>query len=358
MPPSIDKIIDGVMVGDRLSPDEALILLESNEVSVLGAAANRLARRQLRDQYRTYGVEAVVFYSNVCVSGCRFCSFFRPAGHHQGFVLSISELHRILRDASNHGPSHVRLQGGLHPDLKIDYFERLLAEIKEGFGLQIHAFSPPEILHIARASGISVTESLRRLHRAGLDSIPGDGADVFDAGCRGRISPHKCSADEWIEVAARAHGAGVPTSATMMFGHLETAEQRVAHLERLRRLQDGTHGIASFAPSTFVPRSTALPETPRITAFEYLRMIAVCRMYLDNVQHIEASWMTEGIDAASLALAFGADDIGCARIFGQNVRDVETSRYPDKEELMAAIVKAGCEPKLRSGLCEPVETEA
>jgi len=355
---SIDRILEKPLAGERLTPEEGLALLENPRLQVVGATAQRAARERLTQPYRTYAVAAHVYYTNVCSSGCRICAFHRPAGHRQGFVISTSQLQAAIKSSVDQGASHVTLSGGLHPDLKLGFYERLVAEVKETSGLHVRAFSPAEIVNIARVNRMKETDVLRRLKTAGMDSMGGDGADVLTHECRNAIGPRKCSPDAWIDVAIKAQALGLCTEATMMFGHLESKKDRILHLERIRRIQDGTGGFLAFVPHRFLPLNTGLPEIQSPGAFDYLQTLAVSRLYLDNVPHVRTSVYTCSPEMISLAMEFGADDAGCVRLLAQQMPEADPGAETGREHLIWAIRAAGYEPRERDAVFSVISKES
>ncbi|MHC4321035.1 MAG: CofH family radical SAM protein, partial [Planctomycetota bacterium] len=273
--------------------------------------------------------------------------------HRDGYVLSKDEIFKKIEETISFGGTQILMQGGLHPDLKIDYYVDLLRSIKEKFDIHIHSFSPPEIIHISTLNNLPTKEVLALLKNAGLDTIPGGGAEILTDRCRGILSPHKCSANEWLQVMKEAHVSGIKSTATMMFGHVETLEERVVHLEKIRQLQDETGGFTAFIPWTFQPKNTALfLSTEKVTGFkiggfDYLRTLAVSRLFLDNVPNIQASWVTQGSKIAQLALKFGANDLGSTMIEENVVRAAGVDYRMDKNEMIALIEELGFEAMQR-----------
>ena len=300
------RILDKAISGRRLDADEGLALLESHNLAALGRAADAVTRRLHPEPLRTYNIDRNINYTNVCVSGCRFCAFSRKIGDADAYVIRPDELHRKIEETIALGGNQILLQGGMHPELKIDWYEKLLRDIRQRFPrLNVHGFSPPEIDHIATVSGLSIREVLVRLKEAGLGTLPGGGAEILVDRVRREVSPCKASADRWLEVCRTWHSLGGRGSATMMFGHVETLAERIEHLERLRRLQDETHGFTAFICWTFQPGNTALGDLPKVGAFEYLKTLAVSRLYLDNFPNLQASWVTQGCDRSIGACASG-----------------------------------------------------
>ncbi len=335
-----------ILAGERIGREEALALFEL-DLFELGMLAREVRRRLHPEPIVTYVVDRNINYTNVCVSGCKFCAYYRPPGDPEGYVLSREELARKIEETLALGGYQILLQGGLHPDLPLSFYEEMLSFIKERFPqVHVHAFSPPEIIFLSRLEGISVEEVLRRLIAAGLDSIPGGGAEILVDRVRRRLSPRKCTAEEWLTVMRTAHKLGLRTTATMMFGHIETLSDRVEHLLRLRELQDETGGFTAFIPWPFQPGNTAL-STPKTTPVEYLKMLAVSRIVLDNIPNLQASWVTQGPKVAQVALEFGANDFGSTMIEENVVAATGVSHRLSEEEIRRIIRAAGYEPRRR-----------
>jgi cyclic dehypoxanthinyl futalosine synthase len=294
----------------------------------------------------TYVVDRNINYTNVCVSQCRFCAFYRSSDSSDAYVLSHEELRGKIEETVALGGTQILMQGGLHPDLRLDFYSDMLEFIKKNFDIHIHAFSPPEITHIARLEARPVKEILESLRSAGLDTIPGGGAEILTDGVRSEISPHKCTADEWIGVMRTAHSIGMRTTATMMFAHLESYEDRVEHLQRVRSLQDETGGFTAFIPWTFQPLNTDI-DVASAGGVEYLRTLAISRLFLDNVANVQASWVTQGSKIAQLALRFGANDLGSTMIEENVVRAAGVTFRLSLEEMRAIIADAGFAPRQR-----------
>jgi cyclic dehypoxanthinyl futalosine synthase len=349
MAAELRKTLDRAISGQRLTADEGLVLLESHDLASLGRAADAVTHRLHPEPFRTYNVDRNVNYTNVCTSGCNFCAFSRKVGDADAYVISPEELHRKIEETIALGGNQILLQGGMHPDLKIEWYEQLLRDIKRRFPqINVHGFSPPEIDHVATLSGLSVREVLERLKRAGLGSLPGGGAEILVDRVRREVSPCKTPADRWLEVCRTWHGLGGRGSATMMFGHVETLADRIEHLERLRSLQDETHGFTAFICWTFQPANTALAELPKLEASDYLKTLAVSRLYLDNFANLQASWVTQGLAVGQLALHFGANDFGSLMI-EENVVAAAGTRFRTTEaEIQQAIVDAGYSPRQRN----------
>jgi cyclic dehypoxanthinyl futalosine synthase len=343
-------LLEKAIEGGRLSPEEGLRLLESHELAALGRAADAVARRLHPEPYRTYNIDRNINYTNVCTSGCRFCAFSRRPGDTEGYVIGREELYRKIDETLALGGDQILLQGGMHPGLSIEWYEDLLRDIKGRYpAVNVHGFSPPEIYHLSRVSGKPIDEVLARLHEAGLGSLPGGGAEILVDRVRRIVSPCKVSADGWLEVCRRWHQRGGRGSATMMFAHLETYAERIEHLDRLRRLQDETGGFTAFICWTFQPGNTALAELRKAGPVEYLRTLAVSRLYLDNFANLQASWVTQGLKIGQLALRFGANDLGSLMIEENVVAAAGTRFHATHEEMLEAIRGAGYVPRRRRG---------
>jgi cyclic dehypoxanthinyl futalosine synthase len=334
---------------DRLSDREALELLEHGDVLELGAAADDVRRRLHPLGEVTFIVDRNINYTDYCVSGCRFCAFYKTPGSGEGYLLATADIHGKIEETLALGGTAIMMQGGLSPDLDISWFEEVFAGIKARFPqVHLHCLSPPEIVHVARQSDLTVGETLRRLQTAGLDSLPGGGAEVLVDRVRQAISPHKIATDEWLDVMRVAHGLGMPATATMMFGSIDTAAERVEHLRRIRDLQDETGGFTAFIPWSFQAGHTALEgETVQATGVDYLMTLAVSRLYLDNVPHIQASWVTQGLKLGQVALRFGADDLGSTMIEENVVAATGLRVQVNRADLVHAIRAAGFVPAQR-----------
>lgn len=338
----------------RLSRDEALELYERADFHQLGRMAHRMRLARRPAEIVSYVVDRNINYSNVCVCGCRFCAFFRPPGHPEGYVLGREDLAAKIEETLALGGTQILMQGGHHPDLPLSFYEDMLRFIKDRYPIHIHAFSPPEIVFFSRISGLDVPTVIARLRRAGLDSIPGGGAEILVDTVRKRVSPNKCSAREWLDVMEEAHRQGMRTTATMMFGHEEEPVHRLEHLFALRDLQDRTGGFTAFIPWAFQPVNTAIQREPE-TAVAYLRLLAVSRLVLDNIDNIQASWVTMGPKVAQLALFFGANDFGSTMIEENVVAAAGVHFRLSVEEIRRIIEAAGFEPRQRTMAYDWVE---
>jgi cyclic dehypoxanthinyl futalosine synthase len=349
------EILARAIAGDRITDAEAVYLWETAQLLELGAAADSIRGRRHDDGVISYIIDRNINYTNVCNEYCTFCAFYRPPGHDEGYVLSNDVIYQKIQETVERGGTGILMQGGVHPDLKIDYYEELLSGMRERFPqIRRHCFSPSEILNIAKVSGLSVTDTFRRLKTAGLDSMPGGGAEILDDEIRQSISPLKCSTEDWLMVSRVAHQEGLRSSATMMMGAGETLEHRIRHLRRLRDLQDETGGFTAFIPWTFQKENTPLGkrDLPDVTASEYLRLLALSRIYLDNVDNIQVSWLTVGLKLGSIALRFGVNDMGSIMIEENVISAAGASHRAGVETLQRVIADAGFTPRQRTTLYE------
>jgi cyclic dehypoxanthinyl futalosine synthase len=303
----------------------------------------------------TFILDRNINYTNICNIYCRFCAFYRRPGHAEGYILTREELGTKIEETLAIGGTQILMQGGVHPDLKIDWYEDLLRFIKGRYTIHVHAFSPIEIRRIAEFSALSIEETIRRLVAAGLDSIPGGGAEILADRVRDKISHLKDSADQWLEVMEIAHGLGLRTTATMMFGHVETDEEILEHLDRLRVLQDKTGGFTAFIPWTFQPENTHL-KADKATALEYLRVLALSRLYLDNFSNLQLSYVTQGAKIGQLALRFGANDFGSLMLEENVVSQAGATFLMSRAEIERLIRDAGFTPALRNQRYEILAT--
>ncbi|MEW6378704.1 MAG: cyclic dehypoxanthinyl futalosine synthase [bacterium] len=345
---TLKSITDKVLEDTRISPEEAAILFREADLLTLGSLAHVRRQRMHPDNLVTYIVDRNINYTNICLSKCRFCAFFREEGAEGGYVISREELARKIEETLELGGIQILMQGGLHPRLMLDYYEDLLGFIKSRYRIHIHGFSPPEIIHFSRLNNLPVQTVLERLRACGLDSIPGGGAEILVDRVRREVSPCKCTCREWLEVMETAHRIGLKTTATMMFGHIETLEERIEHLFLIRQLQDKTKGFTAFIPWPFQPGNTSLISGPAASGFEYLKTLAISRIFLDNVPNIQASWVTQGAKVAQIALRFGANDLGSTMIEENVVAAAGVSHRLPESELIRIIEGAGFQPNRRT----------
>lgn len=347
-------ILDKALGSEPLSLREGIKLFESN-VQLTGLAADSLRKRSAGDVV-TFVIDRNINYTNVCISGCKFCAFFRSTGASDAYVLTTQELLKKVAEAVKLGATQVLLQGGHHPELPPEYYENMLRCLKEKFPqVQRHAFSPSEIAHIAKISGSSIKETLKRLIEAGLQSIPGGGAEILDDKIRKKVSPNKIDWKGWRKVMVTAHLLGIPTTATMVYGLTEGYKERVRHLLRIREIQEKTHGFTAFIPWSFQPGNTALAREYNISdsgGIDYLKVVALSRILLNGaIRNIQASWVTQGANIAQVALSYGANDFGGTMIEENVVRAAGAdSQYLPPEEIVRLIKDAGRQPAQRDTL--------
>lgn len=343
------KLLEKSVSGQRLTPEEGLALLQSNDLTRLGQAADAVARRLHPEDYRTYNIDRNINYTNVCTAVCNFCAFYRKPRSEDGYVLPRDVLLAKVEETIQLGGNQILLQGGLHPEFKLDWYEELLGDIKGRFPqVNVHGFSPPEIHHFTKVNRLPLRAVLERLRAAGLGSIPGGGAEILVDRVRREITRGKCLTDDWLNVMRVWHELGGASSATMMFGHVETCAERIEHLERLRQLQDETGGFTAFIGWTFQPDHTDLAQIPKASPFEYLKTQAVARLYLDNFRNVQSSWVTQGLKIGQLALLFGANDMGSLMIEENVVAEAGTVHYLTLEEIRNAIRELGYVPRQRN----------
>jgi cyclic dehypoxanthinyl futalosine synthase len=347
----------------RMTAAEAVQLLESGDLLELGARADAAARRLHPEPWRTWAIDRNINFTNRCDCRCRFCAFWRAPDDPQAYVLTDDQIAEKVREAVALGATHLLMQGGMTATLGLTYYEDMLRRIKSHFAVTLHCFSPPEIHDLAVRERLPVRTVLERLREAGLDSLPGGGAEILVDRVRRIVSPRKCTAGEWLAVMREAHGLGMATTATMVFGHVETAAERVEHLAHLRDLQDETGGFLSFIAWPFQPGGTALaaggdlgPLWRPAGGVEYLKMVAVARLFLDNIMNVQASWVTMGPGLGQVALAFGANDLGSTMIEENVVAAAGCVHRASPELLRRLIREAGFEPRQRNSRYELVDT--
>src|SRR6187401_11924 len=346
---NIESIIRKVGDGDRIEADEALELYRAAPTALLGRLADGIRARKHPEPVVTYIIDRNVNYTNVCVAKCNFCAFYRPVGSPEGYVLGFDELFRKIDETVAVGGVQLLLQGGHNPDLPIEWYEDLFRAIKQRYPeFRLHALSPPEVIHLSRLSQLPVPAVLDRLIAAGLDSVPGGGAEILVDRVRILLHCHgKATADEWLDVMRHAHRAGLRTTATMMYGTVETEEERLEHLLRLRALQDETGGFTAFITWSYQPDHTELAGS-EATGLEYLRTLAIARIVLDNFDNLQASWVTQGGKVGQLSLAYGANDMGSVMIEENVVRAAGASYCMDEVEIVRNIEDAGFAAKRRN----------
>ena len=355
----IQPILDKVLEGERLSAEDCTALLESYDIAKIGVAAHEIRMRKNPTDIVTYIIDRNINYTNVCNVVCTFCAFYRRPGKPDTYVHSFEEICKRIDETITLGGTGVLMQGGLHPDFGIEWYEDLLSRLHAHYpDFQLHCFSPPEIHNIHLISGLDYESILRRLKDAGLYSMPGGGGEILDDEVRRRVST-KCTTQEWLDVMRAVHKVGLRSTATMMFGIGDKIEHRVRHLQRIRDLQDETGGFTAFIPWTFQRENTALGRkiTEEPTGIDYLNMLAVSRLFLDNIQHIQASWLTQGLRLGQVGLRFGADDMGSIMIEENVVSAAGANEHANEKELRYHISEAGFIPQQPDILYEYVNRE-
>ncbi len=346
---SIVRIADLVAAGGRLSPSDALDLYRSAPTSLLGRLADDVRHRKHPHGIVTYIIDRNVNYTNVCVARCRFCAFYRPVGSSEGYTLGFDEIFQKIEETIRLGGVQLLLQGGHNPDIPLRWYEDLFTAVKRRFPeFRLHALSPPEVIHLSRMSQLPVPAVIERLVDAGLDSIPGGGAEILVDRVRRLLNCYnKATADEWLDVMRQAHRAGLRTTATMMYGTVETMEERIEHLVRLREAQDETGGFTAFITWSYQPQHTELGGE-EATGVEYLRTLALARLVLDNFHNVQASWVTQGGKVGQLSLAYGANDMGSVMIEENVVRAAGAEYCMDEFEVVRNIERAGFTARRRN----------
>jgi cyclic dehypoxanthinyl futalosine synthase len=359
----LQKCVDG----QRITLDEGLAVAQSNDLTTIGRAADAVTRRLHPEPFRTYNIDRNVNYTNICAAECDFCAFFRKRRDADAYLLPREELYKKIDETVALGGDQILMQGGLHPTLGIEWYEELLSDLKGRYpAVNLHAFSPPELWHLHKVAKLPLRELLRRLKDAGLGSIPGGGGEILVDRVRAAMTRGKCMTDEWLQVMRVWHELGGRSSATMMFGHIETLGDRIEHLERLRQLQDDTGGFTAFICWTFQkPQGSdasspyfTMHDVPSAGAFEYLKMQAIARLYLDNFANIQSSWVTQGPKIGQVALFFGANDMGSLMIEENVVSAAGTVYYLSLDEIRSAIREAGYVPRQRNVFYQLIDEQA
>jgi cyclic dehypoxanthinyl futalosine synthase len=351
MKTEIDGILRRAADGGRISPQEALLLYTEAPLHPLGEAADAIRRRRYPDGIVTYLIDRNINYTNVCVTACKFCAFYRAPKHAEGWSHPMEEILRRCGEAVDLGATQVMLQGGHHPEYGVAYYEELFSSVKAAYPqLVIHSIGPSEILHMAKVSGVSIEEAVTRIKAAGLDSIAGAGAEMLPDRPRKAIAPLKESGARWLEVMEVAHNLGVESTATMMMGTGETNVERIEHMTIIRDVQDRTGGFRAFIPWTYQPENNHLKGRTQATSLEYLRLIAVARLFFDNVNHLQASWLTTGKDVGQLSLHMGVDDLGSIMLEENVISSAGAKHRSNLHDLIWLIRSAGRIPAQRDTL--------
>ncbi len=344
----IDRILAKAVDGQRITREEGVALMDCHDLNKLGRAAHAVTMRLHPEPYRTYNIDRNINYTNVCAAVCDFCAFYRKTGDAEAYVLTREELYQKIEETIALGGDQVLMQGGMHPSLKLEWYEELLRDLRAKFPtVNLHAFSPPEIWHFHKINKLPLREVLERLKAAGLGSLPGGGGEILVDRVRKALTKNKALSDEWIEVCRVWHQLGGKGSATMMFGHVETLEERIEHLDRIRSLQDETGGFTAFICWTMQP-GHKMSHYDEQGAFEYLRVQAIARLYLDNVPNIQSSWVTQGAKIGQIALFYGANDMGSLMIEENVVAAAGTVNHLTLDEIKRSIREAGWEPRQRN----------
>ena len=356
MDAQLTHVLDDVAAGTRLETADAVRLLESHDLASIGRAAHAVTQRLHPEPYRTYNIDRNINYTNICTAVCDFCAFYRGPKHPEGYVLDREVLLKKIEETVAIGGDQILMQGGLHPTLTLEWYEDLLRDIKSHFPeINVHGFSPPEIYHLTKVAKRPLQEVLERLAAAGLGSLPGGGGEILVDRVRQAMTRGKVLTDDWLEVHRQWHALGGKSTATMMFGHIETLAERVEHLDRLRELQDETGGFTAFICWSFQPDNTEMDNIPRVGSFEYLKTQAVARLYLDNFPNIQSSWVTQGREIGQLALLFGANDMGSLMLEENVVSAAGTVHHLTLEEMRSAISELGWIPRRRNVFYELFE---
>ena len=329
-----------------ISAQEALNLLKHEDILVLGKMADKIRQQKHPDNVVSFVVDRNINYTNICTSECKFCAFYRKEENSDTYVLSNEVIMEKIKETIEAGGTQIMLQGGLNPNLRLGYYVDLLKMIKSKYNITIHSFSPAEIVHIAKQENMSVKAVLLSLHEAGLDSLPGGGAEILVDEIRYKISPKKITADQWLNVMEEAHKIGMKSTATMVIGFGETLEQRIEHMQKIKELQEKTGGFRAFITWTFQPGNTELGGK-KTNAWEYLRTLAVTRIYLDNIEHIQGSWVTQGQETGQITLAFGANDLGSIMLEENVVRAAGTAYEMSINKMVNLITASGKIPAQR-----------
>lgn len=344
----VDAILAKAAGGNRITFEDGVELLSCRDLHKLGRAAHTVTMRLHPEPYRTYNIDRNINYTNVCAAVCDFCAFYRKSGDAESYVMPREELYRKIEETIAFGGDQILLQGGMHPSLKLEWYEDLLRDLKCRYpGVNLHAFSPPELWHFHKLNKLPLKEVLSRLKAAGMGSLPGGGAEILSNRVRKELTKGKALTEEWLEVNRIWHQLGGRSTCTMMFGHIETNEERIEHLERLRSLQDETGGFSAFICWTMQP-GHKMSGMHAAGPFEYLRMQAIARLYLDNVANIQSSWVTQGGKIGQIALFFGANDMGSLMIEENVVASAGTVHHLTIEEIKRSIREAGWEPRQRN----------
>lgn len=344
---STNLILNRILDGQRMTEDDFIRLYEQGDLLAIAGAANTIRDRLYPDNTITYIIDRNINYTNICSCGCRFCAFYRHKDDPDAYVINEKTLLNKIDEAVELGATQVMIQGGLNEELKLDYYEKMFTCIKSRYDITIHSLTAPEIYFIAQNSGLSIKDTLSRLKASGLDSLPGGGAEVLHDAVRSQISPNKINSAQWLEVMHNAHEIGLESTATMMMGSVDNIYHRLEHLQKIRNLQDKTGGFRAFISWTYQPGNTEL-QGRKISTLQYLRFLALSRLYLDNIAHIQGSWVTQGKRIGQMTLFFGADDLGSVMIEENVVRATGVAHNMLEEEIISLIAQTGKIPAQRN----------
>lgn len=345
----ITPILEQAMAGERITREQGIALMKSQDLVAIGKAANAVVQRMHPESYRTYNIDRNINYTNICTAVCDFCAFYRAPTSDEGWVLEREELLQKIEETVALGGDQILMQGGLHHQYKLDWYEQLCRDIKTRFPqVNIHGFSPPELYHFTKMNRMSIEEVLQRLKAAGLGSIPGGGAEILVDRVRDGMTRGKVDTENWLNVMRVWHQMGGHSSATMMYGHIETLEERIEHMDRIRQLQDETGGFTAFISWTFQPDNTPMSDIQPLGSYEYLKVQAISRLYLDNVKNIQSSWVTQGLKIGQLALLYGANDMGSLMIEENVVAEAGTVHYLTLDQIRDSISELGYTPRQRN----------
>jgi cyclic dehypoxanthinyl futalosine synthase len=353
---TVTRILQKAVDGERLTFEEGVALFDCRDLPALGRAADAVCRRLHPEPYRTYNIDRNINYTNICAAVCDFCAFYRKSTAADAYVLPREAIYEKIEETIALGGDQILMQGGLHPSLKLEWYEELLRDLKARYPqVNLHAFSPPELWFFHKLNKLSLREVLHRLKEAGMGSLPGGGGEILVDRVRKAMTVNKCLTDEWLEVHRVWHELGGRSTCTMMFGHIETLPERIETLQRLRQLQDETGGFTAFICWTFQPENTDMADVPAAGAYEYLKTQAIARLYLDNIANIQSSWVTQGPKIGQLALFFGANDMGSLMIEENVVASAGTVYYLTLEQIKNAIREAGYIPRQRNVFYEYID---
>lgn len=344
--PKAENILHELIEGRRMYPEEFSLLFHEADIYDLARAANAVRDRRFPEQITTFVIDRNINYTNICSCQCRFCAFYRDKNAPDAYVIDERLLYQKIDEALELGATQLMIQGGLNEDLDLAFFEKMFQGIKDRYNITIHSLTAPEVAFIAKKEGLTLAETLRRLRRAGLDSLPGGGAEILHDEVRAQISPNKISSREWLEVMRTAHLEGIKSTATMMIGSVENLEHRLFHLQSIRDLQDETGGFRAFIVWTYQPGNNELMGN-KMSSLEYLRFLALSRLFLDNFDHIQGSWVTQGKQIGQISQFFGADDLGSIMIEENVVRAAGLNYRMQIDEMIGMIASAGRIPALR-----------